>query len=126
MNESIIALPPNIEDTQVLKRFLQNLIVKLDEVLGYRGDDASIRASDLLSVTESTGVTFTSITEQLVALQEQVDAVVLTAESLDTDTAAQLEELDARITELENWRVTAQAELDDHETRITTLEGLHP
>ena len=134
MNESIIALPPNVEEPQVLKRFLQNLIIALDEVLGYRGDNASVRASDLASVTTSitqtTGVTLAGLAEELETLQAQVNE--LTGETEDSNTGVndrldalelQTADFETRITALETWRVAAQAELDNHETRITALEN---
>lgn len=123
MNESIIALPPNVEEPQVLKRFLQNLIVELDEVLGFRGSNASVRQADLQSVTEGTVTTFAGLTEALTELTARVASIEDAQVTAGDDVTAELDSVKARLDDLEAWRVAAQGELDDHESRITTLEN---
>lgn len=122
MNESIIALPPNVEEPQVLKRFLQNLIVELDEVLGFRGSDASVRQSDLKSVAQGTVATFTDLAEALAELTSRVDALAEIQTVAEDDLDLELSSVKSRLDDLETWQTNAQAVLEDHETRITALE----
>lgn len=46
-NETIAAVPANVNEPVVLKRFLDRLIERLDIVLGLRGDSGYITATDL-------------------------------------------------------------------------------
>lgn len=127
MNESIVAIPPNVEEPLVLKRFLQRLVEELDQVLGFRGDDALVRQSELnsatSSVTQSAETTLAGVAEALVTVQEQVAQLTATVEDGSTGVQSQIDDIKVRLDDLEAWMVTAQAELDDHEIRITALEN---
>lgn len=127
MNESIVAIPPNVEEPLVLKRFLQRLVEELDQVLGFRGDDALVRQSELnsatSSVTQSAETTLAGVAEALVTVQEQVAQLTATVEDGSTGVQSQIDDIKVRLDDLEAWMVTAQLELDDHEIRITALEN---
>jgi hypothetical protein len=52
-NESIIAVPVDVAEPKVLKRFLTRLIEELDLVLGFRGGDPYVSQSDLVGASTS-------------------------------------------------------------------------
>lgn len=127
MNESIVAIPPNVEEPLVLKRFLQRLIEELDQVLGFRGDNPLVRQAELntatTSVTNQTQTTLAGVAELLTTLEAQVQELTAAVEDGSTGVQDQIDSIKVRLDDLEAWMVTAQAELDDHETRITALEN---
>lgn len=127
MNESIVAIPPNVEEPLVLKRFLQRLIEELDQVLGFRGDNPLVRQSELntatTSVTNQAQTTLAGVAELLATLEAQVQELTAAVEDGSTGVQDQIDSIKVRLDDLEAWRVTAQLELDDHEIRITALEN---
>lgn len=48
-NETLIAIPLELEDFQTTKQFLVRLVEKLDIILGYRGGDSFVSTSQLLA-----------------------------------------------------------------------------
>lgn len=51
---SFIAVPPNINDSIVLKRFLDTLVLKLDEAFGNRGSNEFVTVGGVNSIQELT------------------------------------------------------------------------
>lgn len=49
---SFIAVPPNINDSLVLKRFLDTLVLKLDEAFGNRGSNEFVTVDGVNSIQE--------------------------------------------------------------------------
>lgn len=127
MNESIVAIPPNVEEPLVLKRFLQRLIEELDQVLGFRGDNPLVRQSELTSattsVTNQAQTTLAGVAELLATLEAQVQELAAAVEDGSTGVQGEIDDIKVRLDDLEAWRLLAQAELDDHEIRITALEN---
>lgn len=64
-NETLIAVPPNVEQAGQIRQFLLRLVEKLDIVFGYRGDDPYVPLSQLQSVQSSSATSLT-ILEQTV------------------------------------------------------------
>ena len=65
-NESIIAIPMDVADPAELRKFLVNLILKLDELFGFRGDDPAV-TSDGIAVTSDGIIAF--VDESIAALK---------------------------------------------------------
>lgn len=87
-NQTIVAVPPNIEEPQVLKGFLNRLIEKLDVVLGYRGDQGYISTavatktiSGAIEAVKASlaeqELSFTALNDRLEDLEEQDVTTVL-------------------------------------------------
>jgi len=94
-NESIIAVPPTVEETGQTRQFLVRLVEQIDIVLGRRGGDPYVSASDLLKTNS-----------ELSTLEKQVLAIVESALSADSATseliAGILEEATAQIDALKS------------------------
>lgn len=127
MNESIVAIPPNVEEPQVLTRFLQRLVEELDLVLGFRGDDALVKQSQLTSaasdVAATAATTLSGVALALEELTEVVSTLEVAAEESVTDIDEELVAIKTRLDDLEVWQASATLELADHEARITALEN---
>lgn len=82
-NESIVAVPLNLENPEVLKRFLRTLVERLDIVLGYRGtgNDAALTRNQLRDTED----TLTSVAKEVVGLTNGVED---NAESIRNNTTA--------------------------------------
>lgn len=48
-NETLMSVPNNVTDPQQLRLFLTNLIIRLDIVIGYRGEDGLLQFKDKLT-----------------------------------------------------------------------------
>lgn len=83
-NQTLVSLPPKIDNFDQLKLFLAQLIEKLDIVLGYRGSDKYASVADLAALN-------------LNELQQQV-----------TDAIAAIETLDGQVVELQAADVALQ------------------
>jgi len=81
-NESIIAVPPSVEQPGQTRQFLVRLVEQIDIVLGRRGGDPYVSASDLLKTQSG-----------LSSLEIQVLAIVERALSTDGATSVLIEEL---------------------------------
>ena len=66
-NESIAAIPPDVTQPEVLRRFLLRLVEELDLVLGFRGNDALVRQSELTAAGTATIDTLGEVTVLAVA-----------------------------------------------------------
>lgn len=98
-NQSIIAVPSNIEDPVILRRFLSKVVEQLDIVVGARASEARV-----------------AITQKDV--DDAVDSLTLTIEALqkEVDKARQGETLDQR--QLSNLAVVVA----DNTERLDTLD----
>lgn len=76
INESIIAVPTTVEAPGQTRQFLVRLVEKLDIVLGYRGDDPYVSASELQTASDA----------NLTALEKTVLNIVtqVITENIDT------------------------------------------
>ena len=52
-NETLMAVPLNVEEAGETRKFLVKLIEKVDVILGYRGSDPYVSSSGLTSITQS-------------------------------------------------------------------------
>ena len=80
INESLFQVPASVEDPDVLKRFLDRLVERLDIVLGYRGDNPYAATSDLTTavdvLTQEAGQIATKLVEETESLNEQLLTLV--------------------------------------------------
>jgi len=67
-NQSLISVPVDITDEDVLKRFLIRLVELVDLQLGLRGNNPAVKADDLTEVREA-------IDNLLVLLEERVETI---------------------------------------------------
>lgn len=130
MNESIVAVPNDVSDPQVLRRFLLRLIEELDSVLGFRGNDGLVRQSELTSaeqsITQVTGTTLAATALALEELTEVVNSIVIEAEDDNTSIEDQIADILVRLDDLETLTTTHTAQILNHENRITALENPPP
>ena len=68
-NESLIAVPLDISNDKELRQFLVQLVLKLDELFGYRGDNPATTINSLSGVSET--IT-TYVDESVSALKSEV------------------------------------------------------
>src|SRR6188768_961348 len=52
-NETLIQVPSTLEEPLALRKFLLQLVEKLDIILGYRGQDPYLKNTDLQLTTET-------------------------------------------------------------------------
>ena len=100
-NQSVVAVPPNIEDTTVLRRFLSRLVEDLDIVLGNRASSEYVVQSDLRRDAEELRV---SIDEARVTLEEaraKLEDVLINIDDDISEIKSELLSLAARISALE-------------------------
>jgi len=105
-NESIIQVPPNVEEPIVLQRFLLRLVEELDIVLGKRAartNDQYVAQKELVNSADA-------LTVAIADAQERLDAA---AELLEQTVEDNREDLEAEIEELKvvNTAQTALLEL---------------
>lgn len=67
-NESIIAVPINVEQPNQTRQFLVRLVEKLDIVLGYRGGDPYVSLSQLSSTASSTNENLTQLEKTVLSV----------------------------------------------------------
>lgn len=86
-NESIMAVPATVEQPGQTRQFLVRLVEKLDIVLGYRGNDPYVSASQLQNTTDTS----------LTALEKTVLNIVtqLLSDNIDTLTSDISESIEA-------------------------------
>lgn len=77
-NQTIIAVPVDVAEPQVLKRFLTRLIEELDLVLGFRGEDPYVSQSDLSGIRD----TATTIVDLARAATANASSIAEVAEDL--------------------------------------------
>lgn len=122
INESLLQVPASVEDSAVLKRFLDRLVERLDIVLGYRGDNPYAASSDLESavgaITAETQQLAELISKEAESLNEQLAILV---EELK-EQLKQLVDLLARVDLLEGQVSDILLELASIDTRLDALE----
>lgn len=91
-NESIISVPPSLDDPITLRRFLAQLVEKIDIVIGTRGNDEYVKQSELTSVTTTLTASVTEEQTTLASVSDQTDtntaAIADNAETIDDNTTA--------------------------------------
>jgi len=108
-NESIIQVPPNVDEPIVLQRFLLRLVEELDILLGKRAsatNDEYVAQRDLIAI----GV---ELTDAIALAKEQLDAATLLLEEAADNARTDLDE------ELEN----IQNEQVQQNTRLDALDN---
>ena len=57
-NQSLVSVPPNVENPRVLQRFLTRLVERLDVVLGNRADEGYVSQEQLVAQAAAFGGTY--------------------------------------------------------------------
>jgi len=114
-NQSLVSVPPNVDEPIVLKRFLSRLVEQLDIVLGYRSGPTNqyVSQEELLA----------QATELAKLLQDAQDSLEQALQRLDDVDALIVEELIQRITAVEQKNVEQDARLDDIELKDIEQDG---
>lgn len=121
-NESLFQVPVSVEDPDVLKRFLDRLVERLDIVLGYRGDNPYAAASDL---ENAVSVLSQAAEELTVVVEEEAESLNSQLAILVAELAEQLQQLTSltnRVEVLESEVSDILLELIDIDSRLDLLE----
>ena len=115
VNQSLVSVPPNVDDPLVLQRFLSRLVEQLDIVLGNRAGPTNqyVSQEELLAQANT-------LTSLLQDAQSSLEQALLRLD--DTDELI-VEELTKRITAAEQKNVEQDGRLDDIDTLNTTQNG---
>ena len=102
-NESIIAVPINVEQAGQTRQFLVRLVEKLDIVLGYRGDDPYVKLSDLQTNTSTIDSNLTQLEQTILnvitgLLNENSEVVTQLINALTEATNQAIEDLKSSTT----------------------------
>ena len=110
-NQSLVSVPPNVEEPVVLQRFLSRLVEQLDVVLGNRAgpNDQYVSQQELLTSAED-------LTQLLQTAQESLEQALLRLDDVDE---LIVEELTKRIVAVEEKNV-------EQDARLTVLEAVTP
>tara|TARA_R110000851_G_scaffold158030_2_gene300918 strand:+ start:4995 stop:5441 length:447 start_codon:yes stop_codon:yes gene_type:complete len=120
-NQSLVSVPPNVEDAVVLQRFLSHLVEQLDVVLGNRSgpNDQYASQQDLINSAEV-------LAELLRTAQDSLEQALLRLDDVDT---LIIEELTNRIEAIEEKNIEQDNRLDnidilntEQDSRLTVLE----
>ncbi len=120
VNQSLVSVPPNVDDPLVLQRFLSRLVEQLDIVLGNRAGPTNqyVSQEELLAQANTL---FSLLQDAQLALEQ-------TLLRLDDTDELIVEELNKRITAVEQKNVEQDGRLDDIDTLNTTqnsrLDGM--
>lgn len=114
-NQSLISVPPNVEDSLVLQRFLSRLVEQLDIVLGNRAGPAAqyVNQEDLLNQTAE-------LEKLLQNAQEILEQALL--KLIDTSETF-TEEQTTRIDAVEQKNIEQDGRLNDIDIINTTQNG---
>lgn len=130
INESLFQVPASVEDPDVLKRFLDRLVERLDIVLGYRGDNPYAATSDLETAVSVLTAEAEQLTAQLVIETESLNQQLLILVTQLEEQLKQLVDLLARVETLETEvsdilleLVSLDSRLDELETGFASVEG---
>lgn len=144
INESLFQVPASVEDPDVLKRFLDRLVERLDIVLGYRGDNPYAATSDLTTAvgaltqeaeqiatklveeTESLNEQLLTLVAQLEEQLQQLVSLLFRVETLETEVSDILLELvsfDSRLDALETGFASVEGRLDALEASVVGLDA---
>lgn len=114
-NQSLISVPPNVDDPLVLQRFLSRLVEQLDIVLGNRAGPNNQYVSQEELLTQAT-----ELTKLLQDAQDSLEQVLLRLE--DTDVLI-VEELLQRIIAVEQKNIEQDDRLDTI-AAVAVIKGL--
>ena len=89
-NESIIAVPPNVDNPIVLRKFLSTLVERLDTVLGFRGVTAAATTSQL----EETDATLASVSANTETNSQAIVSLNTAVETNATDIETNAADID--------------------------------
>lgn len=130
INESLFQVPASVEDPDVLKRFLDRLVERLDIVLGYRGDNPYAATTDLTTavdaLTQEAEQTATKLVEETESLNEQLLTLVAQLEEQLQQLASLLsrvETLEAEVSDILLELVSFDSRLDALEIGFASVEG---
>jgi len=114
-NQSLVAVPPNVEEPVVLQRFLSRLVEQLDVVLGNRSgpNDQYVSQQELINSAEA-------LAELLRTAQDSLEQALLRLDNVDE---LIVEELTKRIIAVEEKNVEQDGRLNDIDTLNTTQDG---
>ena len=114
-NQSIISIPPNIEDPTVLRRTLSRIVEQLDTVYGKRTgeDSAYVTQAELASTRADLEQAVTNASGDATLTNEELSASVATLEDalnqVEADVATltqSVADLDLRVTAIEDDYIT--------------------
>lgn len=123
INESLFQVPASVEDPDVLKRFLDRLVERLDIVLGYRGDNPYAATSDLTTAVGRLAQEAEQIAANLVEETESLNEQLLTLVLQLEEQLQQLASLLSRVEALEAEVSDILLELAGFSTRLDALEA---
>lgn len=123
INESLFQVPASVEDPDVLKRFLDRLVERLDIVLGYRGDNPYAATSDLTIAVDVLTQEAEQIATKLVEETESLDEQLLTLVAQLKEQLQQLASLLYRVETLEAEVSDILLELAGFSARLDALEA---
>ena len=93
-NETLVAVPLNVEQAGQTRQFLIRLVEKLDIVLGYRGDEPYVTISDLQSVSSAASDELTALEQTiLTTISENSDVITALFATAAEETSASIESL---------------------------------
>jgi hypothetical protein len=131
-NETIVAVPTNVEQQGELRKFLVRLVEKLDIVFGYRGNDPYVSISQLQDASAANATSLTKLEETVLGIIQQLlsensEVVTQLVEALSESTDESIESLksSATITDADDSGPTlttppTQSELQDMQDQIAT------
>ena len=113
-NESIAAVPADVQDPVILKRFLDRLVERLDIVLGYRGGDPYVTTEDQIQ-------TFSELQELLTQMKESSSQL----EETITEVEQKLEEAKTLLEELSKLKEYQDTAIRDMNSTAWTTTSLY-
>lgn len=122
INESLFQVPASVEDPDVLKRFLDRLVERLDIVLGYRGDNPYAATTDLTTAVDALTQEAEQIATKLVEETESLNEQLLTLVAQLEEQLQQLASLLSRVETLEAEVSDILLELVSFDSRLDALE----
>lgn len=121
-NETIVAVPANITEPVILKRFLDRLIEKLDIVLGFRGEEGYITGNELAAGLNPALDTLVEIAAAIEVLQAQVAEIEESSEDLTATVSDNTEAISTINTELASTSLGSTYH-DFNNSAYATLKG---
>ena len=114
-NQSLVSVPPNVEEPVVLQRFLSRLVEQLDVVLGNRSgpNDQYVSQQELVNSAEE-------LARLLQTAQDSLEQALLRLDDVDE---LIVEELTKRILAVEEKNTEQDGRLDGMDTLNTTQDG---
>jgi hypothetical protein len=129
-NQTLISVPPNVEEPVVLRRFLSRLLEQLDVVLGNRGAETNeqyVSQQDLLAsaatLTESLEVASTTLANLIDTLGDLSETEVLDLIERIVAVEEKNVEQDGRLDGMDILNTTQDGRLDGMDILNTTQDG---